>query len=163
MLVTIMREERFYEVKRDSKNHKHYIYELANMFNADLEFQQQTMFEPGPNEEKIKDSVKRICNDLLISTEIVQHYAMVLFSSHDELLNSIRCCMINCNFEECENVSWNEYIGVSESVVVEQTTNDDDKKKNPTMGLEYTPKAKKKKQLNHDIATKSDSDIAEAE
>lgn len=162
MLVTLMREERFYEVKRDSKNHKHYIYELANMFNADLEIQQQSMFEPDPNEEKIKESIKRICDDLLISTEMVQHHAIILFSSHDELMNSIRCCMINCNFEECETVSWNEYIGVSESVVVEQTTHDDNKSKNPTMGLDYTSKAKKKKQLNLDIATKSDIDIAEA-
>lgn len=68
----------------------------------------------------------------------------------------------NCNFEECESVSWNEYIGVSESLVVEQTENDDHKKNNPTMGLVYTPKAKKKKQLNLDIATKSESDIPEA-
>ena len=70
--------------------------------------------------------------------------------------------MINCNFEECETVAWNEYIGVSESVVVEQTVNDDNKKNNPTMGLEYTPKAKKKKQLNLDVAIKSDSDISVA-
>ena len=70
--------------------------------------------------------------------------------------------MINCNFEECESVSWNEYIGVSESLVVEQTDDDDHKKNNPTMGLLYTPKAKKKKQLNLDIAAKSDSDISEA-
>lgn len=162
MLLTLMREERFYEVKRDSKNHKHYVYELANMFNADLEIQQQSFFAIDENTEKIKKSIERICNDLLISTEMVQHHAMVLFSSRNELLHSIRCCMINRNFEECESVSWNEYIGVSESLVVEQTYNDDHKKNNPTMGLDYTPKAKKKKQLNIDIATKSDSDISEA-
>ena len=69
--------------------------------------------------------------------------------------------MINSNFEECESVSWNEYIGVSESLVVEQT-DDDHQKNNPTMGLDYTPKAKKKKQLQLDIATKSESDISEA-
>lgn len=162
MLLTLMREERFCEVKRDSKNHKHYVYELANMFNADLEIQQQSFFAIDENTEKIKKSIERICNDLLISTEMVEHHAMVLFSSRDELLHSIRCCMINCNFEECESVSWNEYIGVSESLVVEQTDDDDHKKNNPTMGLDYTPKAKKKKQLRLDIAAKSDSDISEA-
>lgn len=161
MLLTLMREERFCEVKRDSKKHKHYVYELANMFNADLEIQQQSFFAIDENTEKIKKSIERICNDLLISTEMVEHHAMVLFSSRDELLHSIRCCMVNCNFEECESVSWNEYIGVSESLVVEQT-DDDHKKNNPTMGLLYTPKAKKKKQLNLDIAAKSDSDISEA-
>ena len=161
MLLTLMREERFCEVKRDSKNHKHYVYKLANMFNADLEIQQQSFFAIDENTEEIKKSVERICNDLLISTEMVEHHAMVLFSSRDELLHSIRCCMINCNFEECESVSWNEYIGVSESLVVEQT-DDDHKKNNPTMGLLYTQKAKKKKQLNLDIAAKSDSDISEA-
>lgn len=162
MLLTLMREERFCEVKRDSKNHKHYVYELANMFNADLEIQQQSFFAIDENTEKIKKSIERICNDLLISTEMVEHHAMVLFSSRDELLHSIRCCMINCNFEECESVSWNEYIGVSESLVVEQTDDDDHKKNNPTMGLAYTPKAKKKKQLKLDIAAKSDSNISEA-
>lgn len=162
MLLTLMREERFYEVKRDPKSHRHYVYELANMFNADLEIQQQSLFTIDVNKDKIKKSVERICDDLLISTEMVQHHAMVLFSSQDELLHSIRCCMINCNFEECETVSWNEYIGVSESVVVEQTVNGDNKKNNPTMGLEYTPKAKKKKQLNLDVAIKSDSDISVA-
>lgn len=162
MLLTLMREERFFEIKRDSKNHKHYVYELANMFNADLEIQQQSFFAIDENKDKIKKSIERICNDLLISTEMVEHHAMVLFSSRDELLHSIRCCMINCNFEECESVSWNEYIGVSESLVVEQTDDDDHKKNNPTMGLLYTPKAKKKKQLNLDIAAKSDSDISEA-
>ena len=162
MLLTLMREERFFEIKRDSKNHKHYVYELANMFNADLEIQQQSFFAIDENKDKIKKSIERICNDLLISTEMVEHHAMVLFSSRDELLHSIRCCMINCNFEECESVSWNEYIGVSESLVVEQTDDDDHKKNNPAMGLLYTPKAKKKKQLNLDIAAKSDSDISEA-
>ena len=162
MLLTLMREERFLAIKRDAKSHKHYVYELANIFNADLEIQQQSLFELNENEEKIKKSVERICNDLLISTDMVQHHAMVLFSSQEELLHSIRCCMINCNFEECETVSWNEYIGVSESVIVEQTTNDDQNQNNPTMGLGYTTKAKKRKQLNLDIATKSNSDITEA-
>ena len=54
MLLTLMREERFCEVKRDSKNHKHYVYELANMFNADLEIQQQSFFAIDENEEKIR-------------------------------------------------------------------------------------------------------------
>ena len=162
MLLTLMREERFSEVKRDSKNHKHYVYELEKMFNADLEIQQQSFFATDENTENIQKSVERICKDLLISTDMVQHHAIVLFSASNELLRSIRCCMINCNFEECETVSWNEYIGVSESLVVEQTDNDDHKKNNPTMGLAYTPKAKKKKQLNLDIAVKSDSDVSEA-
>lgn len=163
MLLTLMREERFYEVKRNPKSHKHYVYELANMFNADLEIQQQSLLVSEENIEKIKKSVERICNDLLVSTDIIQHHAMVLFSARDELLHSVRCCMINCNFEECENISWNEYIGVSESVIVEQTFNNEHKQNDPTMGLGFTPKARKKKKLNLDIAAKSDSDITKAQ
>lgn len=162
MLLTLMREERFCEVKRSPQSHKHYVYELANMFNADLEVQQQSLLEIDENEERIKKSVERICKNLLISADMVQHHAIVLFSSRDELLHSIRCCLINCNFEECETVSWNEYISVDESIVVEQTTIDDHKKNNPTMGLEYTSKAKKKKQIYFDISTKTFSDIPEA-
>ena len=162
MLFTLMREERFRAVKYDKRNREHYVYELARIFNVDLEPQQQSFFELDSNLEKTKGSVRRVCNDLLISTEMVKHHAIVLFSSHDGLLNSVRFCMINCNFEECETMSWNDYIGVSESIVVEQTTNDDHKQNNPTMGLSYTPKAKKKKQLNLDIVAKNDSDNAMA-
>lgn len=161
-LLTLMREERFYEVKRDKKSHRHYIYELAKKFNIDLEIQQQSFLSLDENEDKIKKSVERICSDLLISTEMVTHHAMVLFSSRDELLLSIRCCMINCNFEECESVFWNEYIGVSESLVVEQTDSDEYKANNSAIGLAYTPKARKKKQLNLDITTKYNNDISEA-
>lgn len=163
MLLTLMREERFYEVKRNPKSHKHYVYELANMFNADLEIQQQSLLVSEENIEKIKKSVERICNDLLVSTDIIQHHAMVLFSARDELLHSVRCCMINCNFEECENIFWNEYIGVSESVIVEQTSNNEHKQNDPTMGLGFTPKARKKKLNLLDIAAKSDSDITKAQ
>ena len=161
LIFTLMREERFLEVKRNRKNHQHYVYELARAFNADIEIQQQSLFELERCYEKIQKNIRRICNDLLISTEMVKRHAIVLFSSQDGLLNSVRCCMINCNFEECETVTWNEYIGVAESVVVEQITNDNPKQNNPTMGLQYTPKAKKKKQLNIDITT-MDKNIIEA-
>lgn len=79
--------------------------------------------------------------------ETVEHHAIVLFSAKNEILHSIRCVMINRNFDECESVSWNEYISVNESTVVEQVNKDDIIYNTPNRGLKYTDRAKRKQNL----------------
>ena len=163
MLITLMREERFCSIKKNTDYRKHYINQLASMFNADLDNVQQSFFVRNYDKDISKKTVEHICNDLFISTEMVQHHAVVLFSVNNELLHSMRCCMINKFFEEFESVSWNEYIKISESIVVEQVTNKDPKKNDPTLGLEYTQRAKRKKRLNHNISAMAESNTFEAE
>lgn len=156
MLVTVMREERFSSVKNDKKNGHHYIAHLAQMFNVDLQKHQQTIFDQKSDETEVQKTVERICSDLCISSDMVQHHAIVLFSAKNEMLNSVRCVMINRNFDECESVSWNEYISVGESVVVEQVTNDEVIHNNPNRGLGFTDKAKKKQRRNVNLSHKND-------
>ena len=57
LIFTLMREERFLEVKRNRKNHQHYVYELARAFNADIEIQQQSIFELERCYEKIQKKI----------------------------------------------------------------------------------------------------------
>lgn len=147
MLVTIMREERFQTVKKDRKNGHHYIAHLAQIFNVNLEKNQQTIFDQESDKTEAQKTVEKICSDLCISMETVKHHAIVLFSAKNEILHSIRCVMINRNFDECESVSWNEYISVNESTVVEQVNKDDIIYNTPNRGLKYTDRAKRKQNL----------------
>jgi hypothetical protein len=156
MLITIMREERFLDVKKDKNNIHHYVAHLTQMFNLDLQSCQQTMFEPESDEAEVKQSIQRICDDLLISPEMITHHAMVLFSATNENLHSIRCVMINRHFEECESISWNEFIRVGESVIVEQIEPINVQANMPDRGLKFTAKAKKKQGQNTSISHKVD-------
>lgn len=162
-LFTIMREERFYTVRKDPKNHSHYVYELAEGFNFELQPIQQTLISSDSTTDTLKSAIQRICDDLLISQNMVKKHALILFSSNDDMLLSVRCCMINKFFEECESVSWNEFIKVGESSVVDQIINLESKFNNPTHGLTLSERAKKRKKLNADISAKSNSDISKAE
>lgn len=160
MLLTIMREERFFSVIKDKNNSHHYISHLAQMFNVDLEKFQQTIFEQESDEDEVKKTISRICNDLFISSDMIKHHAIVLFSAQNEMLNSIRCVMINRNFEECESISWNDFIPVSESIVVEQINNSVVHNTNtPNRGLKLTNKAKEKQGLNSNISYKPDKSL----
>ncbi len=164
LLFTIMREERFFCIKNDRKNAHHYIALLAQMFNIALPKGQQTLFDYESDENEVKKSVERICDDLFISPDMVKHHAIVLFSAKNEVLNSIRCIMINRNFEECESVSWNKFINVNESTIVPQIdTNDNQAYNSPNRGLKLTAKAKIKQGQKSKISYKATDDEEAAE
>ena len=97
----------------------------------------------------------------------------LLMNKKEELIwrvidNVISCCAVtridgakSITREDVVGKSREENVVLTRCLVVEQM-DDDHQKNNPTMGLDYTPKAKKKKQLKLDIATKSEGDISEA-
>lgn len=141
---TIMREERFYSVRKDPQNYKHYIGELACGLNQDLECLQQTFLEKNYVEEKITATIEKISNDISLSTDMIKKHAIILFSSTEDLLVSVRCCMINPMFEECASISWNNFIKVHDSVVVDKISEIESKFNAPMHGLSLTNKAKEK-------------------
>lgn len=154
-LFTIMREERLSQVRKKQPR-THYVKYLADVFNADLEINQQSLLTDS-NENNIDNErleVAKICNALYISTDIVEHHALVLFSAKDELVHSIRCCNVNGAFEEFNSVSWNEFIPVAESPIVEQITSDDLISATPALGLSFTSKALERKKIKHELAEK---------
>ena len=159
-IITLMREERLKQIRKDKKGWKHYLTQLVTELNKHLENQQQT-FEDY-DESYGKQSVQRICGDLSITPEMVDGHSLVLFSSHEYFLNSVRCVRLNRLLEVCEEESWNEYIGAEESVIVDQVDDVTDKHNNPTDGLSLKTKALERKKQHQNIDVKRDSESKEA-
>lgn len=156
-LISLMREERFLEVKKDKSNRHHYIHSLAQAFNSDLEKQQLPLFEINDDDDFVNTSIAKICNDLLLQPEMVEHYVTVLFSGNDGILKSIRCVAINSAFEICHSESWNAYIPVEESVIVDQIQPETVLAEQQPIPLTLKSKAhNRKKQLPLNIEIKKD-------
>lgn len=154
ILFTVMREERLTTIRKEQSN-SHYVKLLADVFNADLEINQQSFFTDN-NKDDAFSEVAKICNALSLSTDIVERHALVLFSAKDELVRSIRCCNVNSAFEEFNSVSWNEYISVEESPIVDQVSNDDFISSTPALSLALTNKALDRKKIKHTLSGKTD-------
>lgn len=163
IIFTIMREERFYSVRKDPQNRKHYIGELACGLNHDLENLQQTLLEKPPIDEKIVATIKKISNDLSLSSDMIKNHAIILFSSTEDILKSVRCIMINPMFEECVSVSWNNFIKIRDSVIVDKISEPESKFNDPTHGLSLTAKAKKRKGTHSNLSEKNNNEKAQAE
>jgi len=163
VLFTIMREERFSTIKKDPQRLKHYVGELARVLNVDMDEYQQTLFETNPINNKMQSSIQKIIQDLSLTREMVKNHALILFTARDGLLISIRCCIINSLFEECQTMSLNDFIKVCESVVVDKVSEPESKFNDPTHGLSLTNKAKKRKGLQPNLSEKTHDDEAKAE
>lgn len=150
ILFTLMREERFKELKKEvtKRNSAHYAQALAEVLNNDLTlcqeqlslFQQQSYYD----EEKIKNIVYKIFNDLEIPDNIVKHHAIILFSSNNYELMSLRCCIIKSDLNIVAESDWSSYIEVNESAVTELIVASEPRYVNPTNGLKLKQKAKDK-------------------
>ena len=154
VLFTIMREERFIQIRKDKKIN-HYVAQLAFLFNNEFQINQQSFFPMDFNEHEVALSVDRICEDLSISKDMVTNHAIILFSAKNEMISSIRLVMVNCNFEECASFSLNHLIRVEPSVIVDQVDNNDINDA-PGISLKFKEKAKIKQGLNHAINLKDD-------
>lgn len=158
-----MREERFYSLRKEPLNRKHYVSELACGLNYDLEGIQQTLLENPPIDEKIVASIKKISNDLSLSSDMIKNHAIILFSSTEDILKSVRCIMINPMFEECVSESWSDFIKIHDSVIVDKISEPESKFNDPTHGLSLTAKAKKRKGTRFNLSEKNNNEKAEAE
>lgn len=159
-IITLMREERLKQIQKDKNGWKHYLTQLVTELNKQLENQQQTFDDY--DEDYGKQSVQRICGDLSITPDMVNGHSLVLFSSNDYFLHSIRCVRLNRLLEICEEEDWNEYIGAEESLIVDQAEDVTDKHNDPTNGLSLKTKALERKKQHQNIAVKSDAKSKEA-
>lgn len=118
ILYTLMREERFEQLRREThkKANSHYVQALAYQLNQDIDYNdgQLTLFERelSFDEVKIKDIVSRINNDLGISESVVKNHVLVLFSSKNNVLVSVRACVLKGDLSIVEEANWNKYIVV---------------------------------------------------
>ena len=68
------------------------------------------------------------------------------------MLTNVRCCTVDRMLEIHESVDLTPHINVLENIVVETVDDPISKSNNPTQGLKFTTKAKKKKELNDNLA-----------
>jgi len=151
-LYVLMRENRFKTLRKEALKRKnvHYAEALARSLNKDLVATQYQVSlievndEKFDNEEYIKKIVLKIFEDLGIPDNIVKRHALILFNDVNSVLLSLRCCVIDSNLNIVEEANWNEYIKVTESIVVEEVSDRNSQFNDPTNGLKYKQKAKDK-------------------
>lgn len=166
ILYTLMREERLNELKREVTKRKsvHYAQALAEVLNKDLIQceEQLSLFEKQSyyDEEKIKEIVHKIFNDLSIPDNIVKHHAIILFRSNNYELVSLKCCIVKSDLSIVDQSDWSNYIEASESAVVEVTVEPETSYINPTNGLKLKQKAKDKIGQSEISDVKKESDIS---
>jgi len=145
-IYSAMREERFSTIKkqRPGRKNAHYLDALTNSLNGDLvaNIGQARFLDFAPFEdEKIHEIVEKIFSDLNIPGNIIKHHGLILFSSQNFQLFSLRCCVINGDLEIVEEADWSNYIKAGDSVVTEKV-NKDDIGNDPSAGLNFKQKAK---------------------
>lgn len=150
ILYTLMREERLEELRKEvtKRRSAHYAQALAEILNNDLiSCEEQLSFlnrQSYYDEEKIKQIVHKIFKDLSIPDNIVKHHAIILFSSNNYELLSLRCCIVKSDLNIVEEYNWSSYIEVNESTVAELIVVPEPSYANPTNGLKLKQKAKDK-------------------
>ena len=155
VLMTVMRESRFKELGRDKWKRKtsHYMDALASTLNPGLlpSNGEQELFSVAESDERIEEKKKIVDNilrDLGTPLSIVRRYVVILFESRGFDLISLRACIINSDLQVVDQDDWSSYIEIGESNVVESTTVDNKAADTPNHGIQYTEKAKRRKENN---------------
>lgn len=147
-IYTIMREERFIQLKkkRPKRRNAHYVDALAQTFNIDLHGRQGDLFEGNPvqcfDNTNVHSIVQGIFRDLRTPCEVVRRHALILFSSSNHILTALHCYIIDSKWEIVQKADWRNYIASHESNVVEEIHDPDSTNNLPALGLQFTQKAK---------------------
>lgn len=156
LLITVMREQRYGQLCRMAPEERrfHYVRALAACLNKGLISieKQMSLFDNSTtvNEDEM-DVLQLIVSDMFadmdISQEQVKHHALVLFDvpRHSYEVQSVRCAMVDGDFDIIEEKSWNQYLLFTESVIPDTIVGVDAPHDNPSRGLRLTDKALRKK------------------
>lgn len=172
-LYNFMRESRFEDLKRERRRGReqgHYVNCLAHILNADLigvEGQQQLDTSYCSVQKvsliSMKKAVDKILNDLRISENTVKHHVLILFTSRNYVLETIRAVMIDREMNIAHESIWNKYINPVESIIMDTTSSSNNASDNPSRGLKLSNEALKRKKSNvgRKITPKRDTKIEE--
>ena len=142
-IYTVMREDRFSELRKDQKkrNKPHYLDALAQAFNADLSMNRQMHLFSAPHFES--NEVQRIVDDMLedfrLGASVISRYALIIFEEYHSEVTSVRCCLIDSTLQIVEEEDWSQYIVHDESTIVDVVEEVDTQ-----FSLTLKPKALKK-------------------
>lgn len=153
---TFMREDRFAEIQRQrpKRRRMHYLEMLAHYFNADLQapFGQTSLFEKEfDNQSDMHRVVDKMLWALRQDDATMERHVLVLFSSEDYQLTSVRAVMLDKNLDIAAEENWSGSIDISESVVVEAVENVAASTNDPNHGLQLTGKAIARKKKNFQV------------
>ncbi len=151
LLYSFLKEKRFYEIQKKIGTNQYYIKELAAQGNFDLQPKQKTFFSMEPDPTKSKCTFEKVCSDLMITSDMVKGYRVILFDGYNGILTSVQCCMVDWAFEIHNSIDLTPYINVYESVIVEETSEPISKTNNPSQGLKLKSKAKEKIKLKDNL------------
>ena len=98
------------------------------------------------DEDKMSETVERIILSLSTESTCIQNHVLVLFESFNFSLTSVRAIIVDSHLNSVYEQSWNEYISINESSVVDKVDEPNSPANNPSKGLKLTAKATARKQ-----------------
>ncbi len=162
---SLMREQRFAGLKKQplKRRNKHYLYAFVRSLNRDLIApHSQVSFFPVDNEndeDYTRSIVHKIITDLGVPNELIKRHALILFSSFNNELSSLRCCMIDSNMNIVTETDWSNYINTGEGVIADRIIDRTSTYVDPASGLKLKQKAKDKKGQKRDTKEKNKDNV----
>lgn len=156
-LFTFMREQRYKQLRNtvNQRTRHHYLDALVKIFNGQLSASNPQMSFLSENtfpkcifsdEDKMSETVEKIILGLNTESTCIQNHVLVLFDTFNFSLSSVRAIIVDSHLDLVYEQSWNEYISINESSVVDKVDDPNSPANNPSQGLKLTAKATARKQ-----------------
>lgn len=152
-VITLMREKRFEEIRRQRKKRKtaHYLDAFSKHLNSDLCSPNKQMFlfeQPQViNREDAAIMVEKMMKNFELGADVIGHHALILFDSSGFQLTQARLVVIDAELDIVYSESLLKYISAQESVIVDSVGEKHNAYNNPTHGLSLTKKAASRKEI----------------
>lgn len=145
-LYLLMKEYRFNNIlkTRKKRSKDHYMEELVKTFNLGIEdFQQISFVENDSLPLEVSKVISNILSDISLEKDLIQRFAVILFDDLNDELVSMRCCILDSNFNIVRQDNWSQYIKHDDSIITEKVEPEESL---PSMlsDLDLTEKAKRK-------------------
>ncbi len=145
-LYLLMKEYRFNNIlkTRKKRTKDHYMEELVKTFNLGIEdFQQISFVENDSLPLEVSKVISNILSDISLEKDLIQRFAVILFDDLNDELVSMRCCILDSNFNIVRQDNWSQYIKHDDSIITEKVELEESL---PSMlsDLDLTEKAKRK-------------------
>mgnify|MGYP001050142514 FL=1 len=145
-LYLLMKEYRLNNIlkTRKKRTKDHYMEELVKTFNMGIEdFQQISFVENDTLPEEVGKVISSILSDISLEKDLIKRFAIILFDDFNDELVSMRCCILDSNFNIVHQENWSQYIKHNELIITEKVEPEESL---PSMisNLDLTEKAKKK-------------------
>lgn len=145
-LYLLMKEYRFNNIlkTRKKRSKDHYMEELVKTFNMGIEdFQQISFIENDNLPSEVSKVISSILSDISLEKDLIKCFAVILFDDLNDELVSVRCCILDSNFNIVHQENWSQYIKHNDSIIIERVEPEESL---PSMfnDLDLTEKAKRK-------------------